>query len=204
MGKINFVAKRIASLFGLILYFIPYSAGQTSMPEMLIKGSLNEQMNYIQEKTRIYEDYRAIREDMFQQIKNNAVDTLRVAKAEINALKNDSGQLNLRIDSLNGSIETLQNDLDKMTKTKNSIRMFGFEINKTAYNGILWTIIAVLAAVLGIGFLTFKKNRAVTIHTRKEIEELKKEFEAYRKASREAREKMSMAHFNELKKLRGA
>jgi uncharacterized membrane protein (DUF106 family) len=44
----------------------------------------------------------------------------------------------------------------------------------------------------------------VTAHTKKECEELKKEFEAYQKASREAREKMSMTHFNELKRLRGA
>lgn len=204
MGKMNFVGKRIALLFGLILFFIPYGAGQTTMPEMLVNGSLNEQMNYIQEKTRIYQDYRAIREDMFQQIKKNAIDTLRAVKAEINLLKKDTRQLNLTIDSLNGSIETLQNNLDQMTKTKNSISLFGLEINKTAYNAVLWTIIAVLAAFLVIGFLAFKRNRAVTIHTRKEIEELKKEFEAYRKASREAREKMSMAHFNELKKLRGA
>jgi uncharacterized protein HemX len=204
MGKINFVAKRMALLVGLILFFIPYSAGQTTMPEMLVNGSIIDQMNYIQEKTRIYEDYRAIREDMFQQLKKNAIDSLKEAKTEIKLLKNDARQLNLKIDSLNGSIETFQNNLDQMTKTKNSISIFGLEINKTVYNGVLWTIIAILAALLGIGFLAFKKNRAVTIHTRKEIEELKKEFEAYRKASREAREKMSMAHFNELKKLRGA
>ena len=204
MGKMNFVGKRMALLFWLILIFIQYIDGQTAMPETLVDGSLSEQMNYIQEKTRIYENYRAIREDMFQQLKSNAIDTVRAAKAEIKLLKNGTRHLDLTIDSLKGSVETLRNNLDQMTKTKNSIRMFGLEINKTAYNGILWTIIAVLATLLGIGFLAFRRNRAVTNHTRKEIEELKKEFEAYRKASREAREKMSMAHFNELKKLRGA
>ena len=91
-----------------------------------------------------------------------------------------------------------------MTKAKNSISFLGIQTGKGVYNTIMWSIIAILAVLLIIGFLTFKRNRTVTLITRKEIEDLKKEFEAYRKASREAREKMSMAHFNELKRLRGA
>jgi hypothetical protein len=203
MGKMNFAGIRFALLFALIVIFTLNGTSQTTMPEMLVKGSLKEQMDYIQEKTRIYEEYRAIREDMFQKIKVNALDSLKVAKAVISGLKNDTIERNLTIDSLNASIETVKADLDQMTKTKNSIRLFGIEVNKTAYNAVLWTIIVALAGLLAIGFMAFKRNRTITINTKKEHEELKKEFEAYRKASREAREKMSMAHFNELKKLRG-
>jgi hypothetical protein len=203
MRRIDYAGFRCALMFGLIMLSFTGN-GQTTMPEMLVKGSMKEQMNYIQEKTRIYQDYRAIREDMFQKIKGNALDSLNAAKTEINSLKISARERNITIDSLNASIETVRTDLDKMTKTKNSIRLLGMEINKVAYNAILWTIIAVLAGLLIIGFLAFRRNRTVTVHTKREIEELKKEFEAYRKAAREAREKMSMSHFNELKKLRGA
>jgi len=203
MRRIDFAGIRYALTFGLLM--LPFAvSSQTTMPEMLIKGSLKEQMDYIQEKTRIYEDYRAVREDMFQKIKGNALDSLNSAKTEINSLKINAREQNLTIDSLNASIENVRADLDKMAKTKNSIRLLGMEINKVAYNAVLWTIIAVLAGLLTIGFLAFRRNRTVTVHTKREIEELKKEFEAYRKAAREAREKMSMTHFNELKKLRGA
>ncbi|OFY62573.1 MAG: hypothetical protein A2Y71_09235 [Bacteroidetes bacterium RBG_13_42_15] len=199
----DFAGIRYALTFGLLM--LPFTVNsQTTMPEMLIKGSLKEQMDYIQEKTRIYEDYRAVREDMFQKIKGNALDSLNTAKTVINSLKINARDQNLTIDSLNASVETVRADLDKMTKTKNSIRLLGMEINKVAYNAVLWTIIAVLAGLLTIGFLAFRRNRTVTVQTKREIEELKKEFEAYRKAAREAREKMSMTHFNELKKLRGA
>jgi len=174
------------------------------MPEILFRGSIREQMDYLQEKTRIYEDYRAIREDMFQKMKGNALDTLKSAKNEIVALKNYLSTGKAGIDSLNAEIVSLKADLDKITKTKNSLNFLGIEINKALYNSILWTVIAALVVILVTGFMTFKRNRMVTIHTRKEMDELKKEFEAYRKASREAREKMSMAHFNELKRLRGA
>ena len=203
MRRIDFAGIRYTLTIGLLM--LPFTMNsQTTMPEMLVKGSMKEQMDYIQEKTRIYEDYRAVREDMFQKIRGNALDSLNSAKTEINNLKINAREQNLTIDSLNASIENVRADLDKMAKTKNSIRLLGMEINKVAYNAVLWTIIAVLAGLLTIGFLAFRRNRTVTVHTKREIEDLKKEFEAYRKAAREAREKMSMTHFNELKKLRGA
>lgn len=204
MGKMDFAGIRFALTFVLMILFPFIGKSQTTMPEILVNGSLREQMNYIQDKTRIYEDYRAIREDIFQKIKGNALDSLKAAKTEIIGLNNNARERNLTIDSLNTSIETVKTDLDKMTKTKNSIKLLGIEINKVAYNAVLWTIIASLAGILIIGFLSYKRNRSVTVHTKKEFEELRKEFEAYRKASREAREKMSMTHFNELKRLRGA
>jgi hypothetical protein len=204
MGKMDFAGTRFALIF-IVMIMLPFvGKSQTTMPEMLVKGSLKEQMDYIQEKTRIYEDYRAIREDMFQKIKVNALDSLKAAKTEISTLKTSSREQNFTIDSLNSSNLAVKADLDKMTKTKNSIKLLGIEINKAAYNAVLWTIIAALAGALVIGFLAFKRNHTVTAHTKKECEELKKEFEAYQKASREAREKMSMTHFNELKRLRGA
>jgi len=188
MGKNNFDGIRIAFAISLITIFPSTAQAQTTMPDILVNGTLKEQMDYVQEKTRIYEDFRAIREDMFQKMKKNAVDSLNAAKTEISGLKNRTRTLNLRIDSLNSSVGAISTDLDKMTKTKNSISLLGIEINKTAYNAVLWTIIAILAGILIAGFLGFQRNHKVTAQTKKEFEELKKEFEAYRKASREARE----------------
>lgn len=204
MGKTNHTGVKFVLALMLILISGKSVICQTAMPEILIKGSVKEQMDYIQEKTRIYEEYRAIREDMFQKIKANVIDTLKAAKTEIRGLKNDVRERNTTIDSLNTSKIAIEGDLEKMTRTKNSISLLGIEINKVAYNAVMWTLIAALSLLLTLGFLAYKRNHTVTSHTRKEFEELKKEFEAYRKASREAREKMSMAHFNELKKLRGA
>ena len=63
--------------------------------------------------------------------------------------------------------------------------------------------LAGLAVLLGMGFLAFKRNLIQTSETKKELQDLKGEFEAYRKSAREAREKMSMDHFNEIRKLKG-
>lgn len=204
MGRIVRSGIKNASVYFALFLMSASVAGQSAVPDVFTEGSVKEQMNYVQEKTRIYEDFRAIREDMFQKLKKNATDSIDAARREIGNLVVERKNRDLLIDSLNSAIEIVRSDLDGMTRTKNSIAVLGLEVNKKVYNSILWTIVAALTGLLAIGFLAFRRNHKTTADTKKECEDLKKEFEAYRKAAREAREKMSMAHFNELKKLRGA
>ena len=194
---------KVALLFLLMATLIENVKCQSPMPDILTNGKLDDQMNYIEERTRIYENYRAIREDMFQMIKDNAIDSLSAAKMEINGLQDIISVLNNKIDSLATTLTTTDNKLDEITATKNSIGIFGMKVNKITYNAITWTLLAGLLFLLAVGFLAFKRNLFVVYHTKKELEELKNEFEAYRQTTREAREKMSMDHFNELRKLKG-
>jgi predicted nucleic acid-binding Zn-ribbon protein len=194
---------RLILIVTMALTGIVRLVGQTGIPEIFDKGSLSDQMNYLEERTRIYENYRAIREDMFQQIKRNALDSLVAAKTEITVLTVLKTKLIHNVDSLNTQLETTKNKLDEAISTKNSIKVLGIEVNKIGYNTFMWILIAGLAFLLVTGFLAFKRNLTVTKNTKKDLDDLKAEFEAYRKSSREAREKMSMDHFNELKKLKG-
>ena len=187
----------------LIMAFSGKAFCQTAIPDILEKGTITEQMKYLEEKTRIYEDYRAIREDMFQKIKNNSIDSINGAKNRINGLVLLTSGLNVRIDSLNSSLSGTKADLEEITRSKNSIKVIGIELNKTAYNTIMWIIVGALVFLLAIGFLAFKRNLTVTRNTKKELDELRTEFEAYRQKTRLEREKMSMDHFNELKRLKG-
>ena len=177
--------------------------GQVTMPDALLNNSLKEQMNYLDEHTRIYENYRAIREDMFQKLKVNISDTLSAVNTKIAGLNKTAKVLNMTIDTLKANLESTRTRLDEMTKTKNSIKVLGLELNKSAYNKFMWTILAGLVAALVIGFLAFKRNLSAMSNTKKEFLELKNEFETYRKTSREAREKLTMDHFNEIKRIKG-
>jgi hypothetical protein len=177
--------------------------GQVTMPDVLLKNSLKEQLNYLEEHTRIYDNYRAIREDMFQKLKRNISDTLSAATVKIAGLNITKSALSLTIDSLRTDLESTRTRLEEMTRTKNSISIIGMETNKLTYNNVMWTIVAGLVAVLLIGFFVFKRNITTIYNTKKEFQEIKDEFETYRKTSREAREKLTMDHFNEIKRLKG-
>ena len=198
----NKLQIRCLSIIAVLVITVIRVTGQTAIPDILTKNSIVEQLNYLDEHTRIYENYRAIREDMFQKIKVNVSDTLSVAKSKIVELNKSTFNLNLTIDSLRKTLESTTIRLQETTASKNSIRVIGLEINKLTYNKIMLTLLAGLVALLLTGFLVFRRNLSIIFSTKKEFQELKNEFETYKKTSREAREKLTMYHFKELKKLK--
>lgn len=195
--------KQIAFIIFVIVVQVPDSLqGQTGIPGILEDGTLQEQMDYIQERTRIYDNFRAIREDMFQKVMNNSLDSLVNAKREIGSLTSDINSLHSEIDSLSALLENTRDDLDLAVRNRDSIAFLGIPMNKTGYNLMVWVIIAALATLLVLGLMIYSRNQILTSRTLRELEELKQEFENYRISSREKREKLVMEHFNEIKKLK--
>ena len=190
-------------LTAIILTVSVSSNCQNVLPEELKEGTIPEQLKYLDDHTRIYENYRAIREDMYRTFSRNTLDTLKNAKNRIDGLILYNTALKNRIDSLNKSLEVSVNELNEKTRTKNSISVLGIEVNKKVYNTLMWSIVAILVFLLVTGFLTFKQNRIVTLRTKNDLNALKKEFEDYQTKTRLEREKMNIEHFNEIKKLKG-
>ncbi len=203
MKKLLLNIIRYASLSAILVLFTLKGNSQTGMPEEFNKGTLREQMNYLEERTRIYESYRAVREDMFQKIKVNALDSLNQAKSKITRLNSQAILLNRTIDSLKTSLATNQTTTDEITRERNSIQIMGMNVEKTTYNTVVWAIIATLLIILALGYVLFKRNLLIITNTKKDLKDLNLEFETYRKTSREAREKMTMDHFLEMKRLKG-
>jgi predicted small metal-binding protein len=199
----NKIPLRSVLILSAILVVAVKVNGQTILPVELTKNTIKEQINYVDEHTRIYENFRAIREDMYQKVNRNIKDSLAADKNRIAALVNSATGLRLITDSLNMVLETTNKSLEEVTSTKNHIKVFGIQINKNIYNTIVFATVAGLIFVLSIGFLAFKRNLIVHISTKKELRALHEEFEAYRQSTRIAREKMAMDHFNEVKKLKG-
>lgn len=177
---------------------------QSSMPEIMQNGSIKEQMDYVNDRTRIYENYRAIREDIFQKMKNNALDSLNGAKNTISQMEQTRSDLDKQINSLNDRITTLNDELAEAINNRDSLMFFGINMSKPAYNKLLWTIIIGLLILTTIVFLMFKRSYAVTRSARTDLEDIKKEFEEFRKVAHENKEKLIVSHFNEIKKLKEA
>ena len=174
------------------------------MPTELSSKPIHEQIKYLEDHTRIYQGFRAIREDMFQKINRNFMDTLLLERSRIIELKKRTANLNSKTDSLNALLSTTRINLEEASLSKSNISVLGLDLNKDVYNNIMWTIIGGLVLILLIGFLVFKRNLKVLLRTGKDLQELKEEFEAYRQTSRLAREKTEMEHFRSIQKLREA
>lgn len=176
---------------------------QNTMPEVYNEATLKEQLDYLQEKTRIYQDFRAIREDMFQKIKRNSLDSLVAAKSDILELENQLRRYGIRIDSLQSELQITNGNLDEAIKNRDRMTFVGIPVNKALYNSIMWIVIIGLLVLTTTLFLTAKRNITTTIRTKKDLEEIREEFETYRKESRERQEQLVVKHHNELRKLKG-
>ncbi|NOY36487.1 MAG: hypothetical protein GXO83_02835 [Chlorobi bacterium] len=177
--------------------------GQSRIIMMMDTATLQDQINYIQNKTRIYDNFRAIREDVFQKLITNALDSLSGANNTIAGLTRKQENLKLEIDSLKAALTKTKKDLEEVTRTKNTLVFLGIKMNKTGYNVLMWGIIAGLLALLTIIILMYKRDRVVTVQLKKDLNELKEEFETYRKNNRERIEKMVVSHHREIQKLKG-
>jgi hypothetical protein len=199
MKKLRF--KHILA-FTVISFTVINAAGQTAMPNELTTSPIHEQIKYVEEHTRIYDNFRAIREDIYQKINRNVIDTIVAEKNRVAALKILTSDLSGKTDSIYGLLSTARIDLVQATTTKNNIRVLGLELNKRTYNAIMWTVVGGLAFLLGLGFLVFKRNLTVLLRTDKDLKELKDEFAAYKQSSRLAREKLEMDNFHAMQKLK--
>lgn len=177
--------------------------GQSSMPEILDNGTLEEQYEYLHDRTRIYNNFRAIREDMFQKIRSNSLDSLAGVKNDVLQLENQLNEANVMITSLQADLEATNGRLDEAIKNRDRLSFLGIPMNKILYNSIVWIIIASLAFLSGVLFLTNKRLLTTARRNKRDLEETREEFETHRKQARERYEQTVVKHHNELRKLKG-
>jgi len=192
----------VLSLFFLIT-FAPAKLKSQAMPEVLTEGTLSEQFEYLHQRTNIYNDFRAIREDMFRRIRRNSLDSLNNAHDQI-------GQLNQQIEMQLQQISALEEETNKANEARDiairdrdSLFMFGMPMSKVFYNSLLWSVILGLSVLLILTGFFFKRANAIAREKTNNLRELQTEYDEYRKSSRERFEKQSIDHFNELKRLKG-
>ena len=190
-------------LISAFFFSVTLASAQTRMPDELNTAAIREQIEYVEDHTRIYDNFRAIREDIFQKLNKNILDSLTAVKNKVAELKGDTANLISRTDSLNVLLTSTRSQLEEVTATKNKIRVFGMEINKTTYNTIMWILVGGLILLMVLGFLVFKRNLVVLLRTEKDLKELNEEFATYTQTSRIAREKVEMDLFRANQKLKG-
>ena len=171
-------------------------------PALFDTATIEAQLTYLEERTRIYNDFRAIREDMFQKITGNVIDSMGEAKSYIMNQQRGMDDKDARITSLNLDLNSANEDRDDAIRNRDSLSFLGIQMNKALYNTIMWIIVLALAGAAVLLFLLFKRTRSVTVETSRELRNTQQEFEEYRKSSREKYEKLVVSHHNEIMKLK--
>ena len=198
----RFLFVGLLMVMALVSFSVTFNFAQApdQEPEVV---TLQSQYDDLQRRTRIYEGFRAVREDMFQEIKKQSLDSLAASKQKILTLEASLLSAENQIKELQENMAATQNDLDQALNEKNNIGFFGKQVSKTFYNVLLWSIIGSLI-FLGLAFyLLFRNARRLSRQRAFDLHDVLEEYENYRKTSRERLEKITIEHFNEIKKLKG-
>lgn len=204
MKRTFFNYAAILMFTGLFISTTQTVDAQSGASAVLDSATLEAQLDYIHDNTRVYNDFRAIRADIFLKIKRNVTDTLNATKLEVAELNSRLTERDFQIETLNTDLTRTKNEKEEAIKNKNSLSFFGIQMNKSLYNSIMWFIILGLAALSIIMVILFRRAHHVTKQVNEELQSTQEEFGQYRKNSREKYEKLVVSHHSEIMRLKNS
>lgn len=88
-------------------------------------------------------------------------------------------------------------------KANDAMEFFSLLIPKKQYNFMMWGLVVILSTIAVVVFLMFKRSNQVTIHAKKELNELSEEFDGYRKRTLKREQEVAAGYQREINKLKG-
>lgn len=204
MKRTFFTYTAVLLFTGLFISNIQSVHSQTGAIAVLDSAALEDQVNFIQEKTRVYNDFRAVRDDIFLKLMRNVKDTLNGTKLEVEQLNSRLTERDFQIATLNSDMTRLKNEKDEAIRNRDSLSLFGIQMRKGLYSAIMWFIILGLAALAVIMVIMFRRSHQITKQVKEEFAAVEGQFEEYKKSSREKYEKLVVSHHNEIRKLKNS
>ena len=173
---------------------------ETQEKPFIEKGTIENQFDFIFEKSYKFEDFKSIRIPWFLTLKSHVLDSLKTIKKELKKTQKLAQSKDGLLDSLKTELAKTKEDLSTVTKEKDSFRLFGILMSKTTYSSFMWIVILSLSGLLVFFILLFKRNHVITSQTKTSLSEVKEEFETFRKRSLGREEKMARKHLDEMNK----
>jgi len=166
-------------------------------------GTLKEQFQFLVTKTEKFQDYQIIRRSLIFKLESNIQDTIKTLQSDITSLNEKVSELNTNLENLQSELKDTREKLNTATKEKDSLRLFGILITKSAYYAIVITIIVALIIALLVVFILFKRSNAITVKTKETLSTTQEEFERHRKWALEKEQKLARELLKEKQKNKG-
>ncbi len=186
----------------LVNFSLPGNANAQETVEQpsLDNGTIENQFQYVLDKSSRYEEYKVIKLAWMNKLKSHVADSLNELQNKLDHSHQLTAMRDQRIDSLKTSLAQTKADLNNAVEERNSLSFLGLKVEKTSYNGIMWTLVVFLAAGMIIFLLLFKRSNFVTVRTSKDLQETREEFEEFRKKALRREEEIVRKYHNELNK----
>ncbi len=190
-------------ILGLLVLFSWGSVyGQDLEDAPLDTGTIQQQYDYIMRKSSTYEGFKVIKISRFETFKSNIQDSISTAYEKRDVLAKEVGKQKASIDGLTAEVTDLKARLNTAIDERDGLKFLGILMTKAAYKSMMWGIVFVLLAIAIVAYLLFKRSNSVTKSTKKELAEVKEEFEEHRKRALKREQDLAVKYHSELNKLK--
>ncbi|MDO7172867.1 tRNA (guanine-N1)-methyltransferase [Mariniflexile sp. AS56] len=171
----------------------------------LNSGTINNQFDYVIEKSNGWRDqrgqsYKVIKAYWLSDLKAHVLDSLQAVQKNLAATEVTVIAQAQEIEALKTSLANTQGNLDQTKDEKNNMQLFGTQMSKSGYRGLMWSVIGVLLALLLFFIYQFKNSNAVTKEAKRTLLEVEDEFEEHRKTAVEREQKVRRQLQDEINK----
>lgn len=157
----------------------------------LDKGTIDDQFDYVIEKSNRYQEYKVVKMEWLTKLKAHTLDSLKAVHKELEATRQTVANQKKSIEDLNVQLGNTNDSLHNVNNEKNNIEFLGAQTNKGTYKTIMWTIVAGLIALLGFFIYKFNSSNVLTTEAKKAFQELQQEFDNHKKTAREREQKLA-------------
>jgi hypothetical protein len=193
---------KIAAIVVLLFFQFSITKAQDDNRSALSKGTIEDQFRTIIERSSRYQDFKVVKENALNALRSNVLDTLNKLKGNLKKSNDIIASHKTNMDSVKTELQNTNDRLNDTFREKNSIRFLGILMSKEAYSRTMWIIIIVLALVLVVFVILFKRSNKITVQNKLDLQETRNEFDKFRKRALEREQELSRNHLAELNKYR--
>lgn len=173
----------------------------------LNNGTLDNQFEYVMTKSNSFKgdrglSYQVINVNWLKDLKSHVLDSIKVAQNNLKISQIKVTEQTQEITNLKSKLTNTENDLEESKNKQNSMSLFGIQMSKGGYSGLMWSIIGILLALLLFFIYQFKNSIVVTKESKLMLTTLEDEFEEHRKTAVEREQKVRRLLQDEINKQR--
>ncbi|WP_435133864.1 tRNA (guanine-N1)-methyltransferase [Formosa sp. A9] len=188
------------TLFTFLLSLPTFSQDDTEDKLSLNEGSLDNQFEYVIQRSNNYQDYKVVKKTWLYALKAHTLDSLKAVQKDLSETQINVEQQAGEIASLKSNLNETQNTLDLTNKEKDSMQFLGLQLSKQTYNTFIWSVIGGLLVFLLFFIYKFRNSNSVTKEAKRMLAEIEEEFEEHRQTALKREQKVRRQLQDEINK----
>ena len=168
--------------------------------EIVNLNTVEGQFQNLIDKSNSFQDYKVVKKTSLLKLQSNILDSIKVSKNKVLANANFLNSQKRAITALEAKSAKSETILANLRSEKDSISLFGIQLEKTFFKSLFFFIVIGLIAILAFFIFRFKQSNLITKASKLALEQSEKEFEIYKEKALEREQKAMRMLQDELNK----